>query len=109
MKETGGPAFPMRSYEDWNGVEIPGSAGMTLRQYAAIELRVPNSGTDWLDEMITKANRDGFAGLALKGLLANIDDFPMLSAVEDVDKGVATVAMFSYRIAAAMLVAREKE
>lgn len=31
--------------------------GMTLRQYAAIKLKVPNSGTDWLDEMIEEANR----------------------------------------------------
>ncbi len=29
--------------------------GMTLRQYAAIKLRVPDSGTDWLDEMIVKS------------------------------------------------------
>jgi len=29
--------------------------GMTLRQYAAIKLKVPNSGTDWLDEMIRQS------------------------------------------------------
>jgi len=29
--------------------------GVTLRQYAAIKLRVPDSGTDWLDEMIVKS------------------------------------------------------
>ena len=31
--------------------------GMTLRQYAAIHLKVPNSGADWLDEMIEEANK----------------------------------------------------
>ena len=29
-----------------------GSAGMSLRVYAAIHLRLPDSGIDWLDEMI---------------------------------------------------------
>ena len=39
-----------------------------LRQYAAIKLRVPDSGCDWLDEMIRKSLRDQFAGQALSGL-----------------------------------------
>jgi hypothetical protein len=50
---TGGPAFP---FSGEPGVE-PGCSGMTLRQYAAIHLKVPNSGTDWLDEMIEEANK----------------------------------------------------
>ncbi len=50
---TGGPAFP------WCGDlnECPTiNLGMTLRQYAAIKLKVPDSGTDWLDDMIRKSN-----------------------------------------------------
>ena len=39
--------------------------GMTLRQYAAIKLKVPNSGTDWLDDMIRQSLRDDFAAKAL--------------------------------------------
>ena len=35
--------------------------GMTLRQYAAIKLKVPDSGTDWLDDMIRQSLRDDFA------------------------------------------------
>jgi hypothetical protein len=31
--------------------------GMTLRQYAAIKLKVPDSGTDWLDDMIRESLR----------------------------------------------------
>ena len=58
--ETGGPAFPRPQ---------GGDAGMTLRQYAAIKLRVPNSGTDWLDEMIRQSLRDELAGKAMQGLL----------------------------------------
>ena len=70
---TGGPAFPMGKTEAAiyaNCIEDLANAnldkaerthlqatvvalcGMTLRQYAAIHLKVPNSGTDWLDEMI---------------------------------------------------------
>ena len=51
---TGGPAFPAKHRD--NPLEQP-SEGMTLRQYAAIKLKVPNSGTDWLDEMIEESNR----------------------------------------------------
>ena len=43
--EDGGPAFPSNRdmrYEQ----EFDHEGGMTLRQYAAIKLRVPNSGTD---------------------------------------------------------------
>jgi hypothetical protein len=58
MTDTGGPAFP--------GVDELGDPynGMTLRQYAAIHLKVPNSGTDWLDDMIRQSLRDDFAAKA---------------------------------------------
>ena len=59
--ETGGPAFPRQP---------GGYMGMTLRQYAAIKLRVPNSGTDWLDEMIRQSLRDELAGKAMQGILS---------------------------------------
>lgn len=45
--------------------------GMYLREYAAITLKVPNSGIDWLDDMIRQAKRDEFAGMALQGNLAH--------------------------------------
>jgi hypothetical protein len=70
-KPTGGPAFPSLNAEmtgiDSDGVErfdVEPSGGMTLRQYAAIKLKVPDSGTDWLDAMIVKSLRDEFAGKA---------------------------------------------
>jgi hypothetical protein len=66
-KDDGGPAFPLQSIGQ--GYK-PGYAGMSLRQYAAIKLCVPDSGTPWLDEMIRQAQRDKFAGQALAGLLA---------------------------------------
>lgn len=33
--QAGGSAFPYRSYEEWGGKEVPGSPGMTLRDYFA--------------------------------------------------------------------------
>ncbi len=41
--------------------EQGGALGFTKRQYAAIKLKVPGSGLDWLDEMIIKARRDDLA------------------------------------------------
>ena len=76
--------------------------GMTLREYAAIKLRVPESGTDWLDEMIRKSMRDEFAAKA------------MPIAWEAYDKGYTgqpecveqSIAHHAYQIADAMLRAR---
>ena len=67
--EDGGPAFPSNRdmrYEQ----EFDHEGGMTLRQYAAIKLRVPNSGTDWLDEMIRTSLRDEFAAKAMSSLVS---------------------------------------
>lgn len=60
---TGGPVFPTNRV-NISGEVVPDEEGMTLRQYAAIKLRVPNSGTDWLDEMIVQSLRDEFAAKA---------------------------------------------
>ena len=47
--------------------------GLTPQEYAAIHLRVPDSGTPWLDEMIRKAKRDEFAAQALNRLVNYLD------------------------------------
>lgn len=44
--------------------------GMSKRFYAAIKLRVPVSGEDWLDNMIIYANRRDAALAAMQGLLS---------------------------------------
>lgn len=46
----GGPAYPTPAGVQHND-------GMTLRQYAAIKLCVPDSGLPWLDEMIVQSRR----------------------------------------------------
>ena len=58
-------AFPFVEL-DAEGTPVAIETGMTLRQYAAIKLRVPNSGTDWLDEMIREARRDELAARAMQ-------------------------------------------
>ncbi len=67
--DSGGNAFP---YCVWVGDHHNGhNTGMTKREYSAINLRVPNSGTEWLDEMIRASLHNEFAGMAMHGLLAN--------------------------------------
>jgi len=54
----GGPAFPEVRVRDGDNYNAPTKVyyqGMTLRQYAAIKLCVPDSGLPWLDDMIAKS------------------------------------------------------
>lgn len=97
-KDNGGPAFPVpvQNYKD--------QEGMTLRQYAAIKLRVPDSGCDWLDAMIEKASRDDFAAKAMQGILAACLEEPDWTA----DESDSAVARNAYNIADAMLKERTK-
>jgi len=70
--EGGGPAFPCETVgTDKHGEYRLPYQGMTLRQYAAIKLRAPNSGTDWLDELIRTSLRDEFAAKAMLSLPAS--------------------------------------
>ena len=95
--DHGGPAFPMPSGpEPRVDSATHYNEGMTLRQYAAIKLRVPDSGTDWLDDMIRKSNRDYFAAAALQGLMASRE-----ISLDEYD------GPYVYEIADAMLKARE--
>ena len=73
-KPDGGPAFPGVEYKQPLGggthmMTIIG--GMTKREYAAIMLKVPDSGTDWLDAMIRKAQRNEMAAKAMQGWAAD--------------------------------------
>jgi hypothetical protein len=51
------PAFPSGLIDPATPEDAVDSLhkGMTLRQYAAIKLRVPESGEPWLDDMIRKS------------------------------------------------------
>lgn len=95
-KKTGEPAFPAGECyelkEEWFRVK-----GMTPREYAAIWLRAPDSGTDWLDEMIRKSLRDEFAAKAMQ---ANRSRASAYVSWDDLAKD-------AYELADAMLRARE--
>jgi hypothetical protein len=104
-KQTGGPAFPFPAYTYPNGEINPGEGGMTLRQYAAIKLRVPDSGIGWLDDMIRKSQRDEFAAKAMQGCLAYSHVNPQWGNYHE-NSSVDGVAEMAYRYADAMLKAR---
>lgn len=100
-KDTGGPAFPLPPFVSQNNAtgEMTShqaySEGMSLRQYAAIKLRVPDSGTDWLDDMIRTSLRDELAAKAMQGMFAaDTAD----SVITDERK-----AEYAYAVASAML------
>lgn len=99
-QDDGGPAFPIPGDTLLNGEYMWPEPGMTLRQYAAITLRIPRSGTPWLDEMIEEVVRNEFAGQALAGMLAN-ERYPDMTPAE--------CAVVAYSQADAMLAERRKE
>jgi len=47
---------------------------LTPRQYAAAQLRIPLSGTEWLDNMIRASNRQETALAVAKGILSSSPD-----------------------------------
>ena len=104
-QDNGGPAFPTAdlsaygigpcSSPDGNEYRI---YGMSLRAYAAIKLRVADSGIDWLDDMIRQSQRDEFAGQALAGYLVNPNSH----------SGYTDNARKAYVSASAMLTERSK-
>jgi hypothetical protein len=89
--------------------------GMSLRQYAAIKLRVPESGTDWLDDMIRKSLRTDLAAKAMQALITEppwLEGGPALAnilgqPVEDFDIP-GRYAYVAYVLADSMLAARER-
>ena len=103
--ENSGPAFPCETVgaDEHGEYRLPWQ-GMTLRQYAAIKLRVPNSGTDWLDEMIRESLRDELAAKAMPECYA---DYCRHADVQGYVVGWRVgVAKEAYETADAMLASR---
>ena len=112
-----GPAFP-----------VPldaGSYGLTRRQYACIKLKVPDSGLDWLDELIEKSLLNDFAGQAMAAILGSYrmhfdyseerEDgpqgatYPHRDMYTDSGDGYAETAEDAYAQADAMLAERHRQ
>jgi hypothetical protein len=71
-------------------------SGMTLRQYAAIKLKVPRSGDPEIDAMIRESRRADFAAAALTGALRECHS-------------PDSASKYAYAVADAMLAEWEKE
>jgi len=98
------PAYPVQA-SPWT--TIPSQEGMSLRQYAAIHLQVPDSGDEWLDKMIRKARRDRFAIAAVEGgLIAHLSQPENPGTWRDF---VDVIGECAYDIADAMPAEREGE
>lgn len=65
------PAFPVTEEQMDRIEKYPQMAGLSKEEYAAIHLKIPNSGSEWLDEMIRKANIRDAALYAMQGLLSS--------------------------------------
>ena len=104
--ETCGPAFPVQYSNEADGPTVMPHVGMTLRQYAAIKLRVPNSGTDWLDEMIRESLRDELAAKGMPDCYAEYCAHANVRGYEE--QWQIGIAMDSYAMADAMLKARDR-
>jgi hypothetical protein len=74
--DTGGPAFPLPAYEDWDGSQVIGQDGMTLRDYFAAKAMQGSIGAGndnvmrgyegWRDELAREAYRYADAMLAAR-------------------------------------------
>ena len=80
--------------------------GMTLRQYAAIKLKAPNSGTDWLDDMICQSLKDDFAVMAM-AIMWDAYDKGYCGMEDSDDPNIKMVSEGAYQLADAMMKARE--
>ena len=104
------PAFPAQFFDER-------ATGLSVRQYAAIQLKVPSSGTDWLDDMIRKSLRDDFAAKAMPMALKHVQEIvdeetgqPFgfdFKGFGDISGDCDMTAEYAYELADAMLQARK--
>jgi hypothetical protein len=81
--------------------------GMTLKQFAAIKLKVPRSGDPDIDAMIRESLWKDFAEAALKGISQEYfsNDFNTGSAKAD----ISNIAHCAHQVADAMLAEMDKK
>ena len=100
-KDTSGQAFPTQETMDYHGCK-----GMTLRDYACIKLKVPETDKDWLNEIILKSKGDYFAGQVVVGLISG--GFQYMQASGYLNQKDKDYAEHCYKVADAMIKEREK-
>lgn len=82
--------------------------GMTLREYAAIKLKVPDSGDEELDAMIRKSRRQELAGLAMQGIISEYSGYAKVVAKEGFEITNIGVARNARVIADALIAELDK-
>lgn len=107
LNTDGGPAFPGKAYQEGRlAAELALHPGMSLRDYACIKLKVPESDREWLNELIVKSLRNEFAEMAMDGVQQMIC---LLAKAGDTEKAnVRSIVKECYEYADAMLKEREK-
>jgi hypothetical protein len=110
-KNDGGPAFPVigghsQSFGPFGETDNL-TIGMSLRAYAAINLKQPDSGIDWLDKMIADAKKDELAAKAMQGIVSVHNHYGEWTGCGDMEMN-KNMAGTAYSIADAMLKAREE-
>lgn len=92
------PAFGYAGHEDFSE-----EAGLSVREYAAIALRVPDSGCETIDKMIAAASLSEMAiklvGNKLDGLALHDEKSPgdTVKAIEIVDRAIAVAKLVVVR------------
>lgn len=110
MSNANEPAYPeiqtrpaWSEDDDYLYAETYSVGGLTKRERAAIDLRVPMSGDDDIDAMIRAANRKDFAAMAMQGLCANttLNEVAVLERViREIGRDAMTHAQVVAKIAA---------
>ncbi len=105
-KPDGGPAMPNTYYKPCScGLQLAVTghgAGMSLRDYACIKLRVPETDKDWLNELIVKSLRNEFAAVAMEDACAYINPFAA-ALDENRKKEVQNIVRQCYELAGEMI------
>lgn len=119
--DTGGPAFPTTSpliprspepgFTNLHEYGPDPQPGMTLREHAAIALRVPRSGRAWLDDMIREARLNESARAALREIMRYFaENQKIMGGAGPTSKdGENFIAVYCYRQADALVAEGEAQ
>lgn len=91
------PACPIQNTSDY-------WFGLTAREHAAIQLRVPDSGTDWLDAMICQSRRQEFVKASVECAMQIREGYVM-----DTEPNAEELAEATVKLADALLAELEKQ
>lgn len=105
MSNEDKPAFPTPRYARGDMYSL----GISLREYAAIKLRVPDSGTDWLDSMIERSRMMDFAQFAMPEVMKEWWDNREKTSESSFDEDADIMASDCFLMAEAMLKASKGE